>query len=155
MGEKYKRGVPELGLPSLDPMSMPKIEIQMGNNKVKMEDITSSGFILKKNARVTTYPEIDSATWTKFSDQKNIRLFRTRSFIKNLSFFCEIELKLIPRDEQYQCYICELRQEHKADDDEHDLPGHGDEWEVHRGGAGQVQRALQEPFEEYACQECR
>ena len=46
MGEKYKRGVPELGLPSLDPMSMPKIEIQMGNNnKVKMEDITSSGFI--------------------------------------------------------------------------------------------------------------
>ena len=45
MGEKYKRGVPSLGLPSLDPMSMPKIEIQMGNNKVKMEDITSSGFI--------------------------------------------------------------------------------------------------------------
>ena len=45
MGDKYKRGVPELGLPSLDPMSMPKIEIQMGSNKVKMEDITSSGFI--------------------------------------------------------------------------------------------------------------
>ena len=48
MGDKYKRGVPELGLPSLDPMSMPKIEIQMGNNKVKMEDITSSGFTHSK-----------------------------------------------------------------------------------------------------------
>merc|ERR1712117_289605 len=38
MGDKYKRGVPELGLPSLDPMTMPMIEIEMGNNKVKMED---------------------------------------------------------------------------------------------------------------------
>jgi len=51
MGDKYKRGVPELGLPSLDPMSMPKIEIQMGNNKVKMEDITSSGM---SNINVTS-----------------------------------------------------------------------------------------------------
>ena len=116
MGDKYKRGVPELGLPSLDPMSMPKIEIQMGSNKVKMEDITSSGFI---------------------------------------SPIPKIELKLVPRDEQYQCYLCELRQEHKADDDEYDLPGHGDEWEVHGGGAGQVQRALQEPLEEHGCQERR
>ena len=48
MGDKYREGVPELGLPSLDPMSMPKIEIQMGNNKVKMEDITSTGFCPKK-----------------------------------------------------------------------------------------------------------
>ena len=47
MGDKYREGVPELGLPSLDPMSMPKIEIQMGNNKVKMEDITSTGFCPK------------------------------------------------------------------------------------------------------------
>lgn len=51
MGDKYKRGVPELGLPSLDPMSMPKIEIQMGSNKVKMEDITSSGM---SNINVTS-----------------------------------------------------------------------------------------------------
>ena len=47
MGDKYKRGVPELGLPSLDPMTMPMIEIEMGNNKVKMEDITSTGLFLK------------------------------------------------------------------------------------------------------------
>ena len=47
MGDKYREGVPELGLPSLDPMSMPKIEIQMGNNKVKMEGITSTGFCPK------------------------------------------------------------------------------------------------------------
>ena len=47
MGDKYREGVPELGLPSLDPMSMPKIEIQMGTNKVKMEDITSTGFCPK------------------------------------------------------------------------------------------------------------
>merc|ERR1712002_1289974 len=40
MGDKYKRGVPELGLPSLDPMSMPKIE-----------DITSSGM---SNINVTS-----------------------------------------------------------------------------------------------------
>ena len=47
MGDKYKRGVPELGLPSLDPMTMPMIEIEMGNNKVKMEDITSTGLFSK------------------------------------------------------------------------------------------------------------
>jgi len=51
MGDKYKRGVPELGLPSLDPMTMPMIEIEMGNNKVKMEDITSTGM---SNINVTS-----------------------------------------------------------------------------------------------------
>ena len=59
MGDKYKRGVPELGLPSLDPMSMPKIEIQMGNNKVKMEDITSSGFIRPIQKFVFFFCEIE------------------------------------------------------------------------------------------------
>ena len=119
MGDKYREGVPELGLPSLDPMSMPKIEIQMGNNKVKMEDITSTGFCPKNE------------------------LFKN-------------ELKPIARNEQYQRYLRELRQEHETDDDEDDLQGHGDEWKVHSGSIGQVQRAVQEQIEEHDCQErCR
>jgi len=43
MGAKYKHGVPELGLPSLDPMLMPRIELNIGANKVKMENIRSTG----------------------------------------------------------------------------------------------------------------
>ena len=43
MGAKYKLGVPELGLPSLDPMQMPQIELKIGANRVKMENIRSTG----------------------------------------------------------------------------------------------------------------
>merc|ERR1712083_361836 len=69
MGDKYREGVPELGLPSLDPMSMPKIEIQMGNNKVKMEDITSTGM---SNINVTSV-----------SYDKNTRLMTMRMIFRD------------------------------------------------------------------------
>merc|ERR1712241_914240 len=69
MGDKYREGVPELGLPSLDPMSMPKIEIQMGNNKVKMEDITSTGM---SNINVTSV-----------SYDKNTRLMSMRMIFRD------------------------------------------------------------------------
>merc|ERR1712114_60790 len=43
MGGKYKAGVPELGLPALDPLVMPGIELNLGNSKVKFEDIVANG----------------------------------------------------------------------------------------------------------------
>merc|ERR1712130_390650 len=43
MGSKYKVGVPELGLPALDPLVMPGIELNLGNSKVKFEDIVANG----------------------------------------------------------------------------------------------------------------
>ena len=46
LGGKYKAGVPELGLPSLDPLIMPKIELQLGNSVVKFEDIWAKGELL-------------------------------------------------------------------------------------------------------------
>jgi len=43
MGSKYKAGVPELDLPALDPLIMPEIELNLGNSKVKFEDIVADG----------------------------------------------------------------------------------------------------------------
>merc|ERR1712168_881652 len=43
MGSKYKAGVPELNLPALDPLVMPGIELNLGNSKVKFEDIVANG----------------------------------------------------------------------------------------------------------------
>ena len=61
MGSKYKAGVPELGLPAIDPLvvrrksfflssdekisilQMPEIELNLGNSKVKFEDIVANG----------------------------------------------------------------------------------------------------------------
>jgi len=43
MGSKYKAGVPELGLPAIDPLVMPEIELNLGNSKVKFEDIVANG----------------------------------------------------------------------------------------------------------------
>ena len=64
MGSKYKAGVPELNLPALDPLvvgrrknieeqlkniliflcfQMPGIELNLGNSKVKFEDIVANG----------------------------------------------------------------------------------------------------------------
>jgi len=43
MGSKYKAGVPDLGLPALDPLMMPEIELNLGNSKVKFEDIVANG----------------------------------------------------------------------------------------------------------------
>jgi len=43
MGGKYKAGVPELALPALDPLVMPEIELNLGNSKVKFEDIVAKG----------------------------------------------------------------------------------------------------------------
>merc|ERR1719445_2079203 len=42
MGSKYKAGVPELGLPAIDPLVMPEIELNLGNSKVKFEDIVEN-----------------------------------------------------------------------------------------------------------------
>merc|ERR1712233_193081 len=42
MGSKYKAGVPELGLPALDPLVMPGIELNLGNSKVKFDKASNS-----------------------------------------------------------------------------------------------------------------
>ena len=61
---------------------------------------------------------------------------------------------MISRNEQHQCDLGELRQEHASDVDGDDLPGHGDEGQVHRGGARQVKWAVSQPAEEHGGQQC-
>jgi len=43
LGSLYKSGVPELGLPSLDPLTMPEIKMQLGNAEIKFTDILMEG----------------------------------------------------------------------------------------------------------------
>ena len=44
LGSLYKSGVPELGLPSLDPLTMPEIKMQLGNAEIKFTDILMEGY---------------------------------------------------------------------------------------------------------------
>merc|ERR1712002_1319273 len=60
MGGKYKAGVPELGLPALDPLVMPGIELNLGNSKVKFEDIVANG-LSRFNVKSVNYDKASNS----------------------------------------------------------------------------------------------